>query len=184
MHAAHATLLGEFENALGSRIDRAMERVAEAGQLLTRASDIVRHGRGDLGGRLPVTHPGRRALEQPGALLGGAEDHRSAPQDARRDRALERAGIGRERHPSRDVRRHHPVLGDRHEQRIEEEALLLRRLAAGQQKMEVLGEADVPDQLVRQIAAAYLDTIRISLADVGDRIVGATDLHATRRYQG
>ena len=47
-------------------------------------------------------------------------------------------GIGGERHPRGDVRGHHPVLGDRDQQQIEEVALVLGRLAAGQQQMEVL----------------------------------------------
>ena len=62
--------------------------------------------------------------------LGGAEDDRAAAQDPRRDGALQRSGVGGERHPRGDVGRHHPVLGDRDEQQVEEVALLLGRLVA------------------------------------------------------
>jgi hypothetical protein len=34
------------------------------------------------------------------------------------------------------------VLGDRHEQQVEEEVLLLGHLVAGQQEVEVLGERE------------------------------------------
>ena len=81
------------------------------------------------------------SLEQPRALLGRAEDHRAAAEDPRRDGALQRARVGGERHPRGDVRRHHPVLGDRDEQQVEEVALVLGRLVAGEQQVEVLGEA-------------------------------------------
>ena len=60
-----------------------------------------------------------------------------AAEDPRRDRALQRAGVGGQRHAGRDVGRHHPVLGDRDEQEVEEEALLLGRLAPGDQQVEV-----------------------------------------------
>ena len=62
-------------------------------------------------------------------------------EDPRRDGALQRVRVGGERHPGGDVGRHHPVLGDRDEQEVEEEALLLGRLLAGEQQVEVLGEA-------------------------------------------
>jgi hypothetical protein len=71
------------------------------------------------------------------ALPGGAEDHRPGPEDACRHRALERRGVGSERHPRRDARRHHPVLGDRDEQEVEEEPLIVGRLLAGEQEVEV-----------------------------------------------
>ena len=83
----------------------------------------------------------RRPREQPRALLRRAEHDRAGAEDPGRDRALERVRVGRERHPRGDVRRHQPVLGDRDEQQVEEEALVLGRLVAGEQQVEVLGEA-------------------------------------------
>ena len=70
-----------------------------------------------------------RLLEQPRARLGRAEDDRAAAEDPRRDGALQRSGVGGERHARGDVGRHHPVLGDRDQEQIEEEALLVGRLA-------------------------------------------------------
>ena len=72
-------------------------------------------------------------LEQLRARLGRPEDHRAGAEDAGRHRAVQRIRVGRERHPRGDVRGHHPVLGDRHQQDVEEEALLLGRLVAGEQ---------------------------------------------------
>ena len=81
-------------------------------------------------GSPPATHPLLRRVEQAGARLGRAEDDRAAAEDPGRDGALQRSGVGGERHPGGDVGRHHPVLGDRDEQQVEEVALLLGRLAA------------------------------------------------------
>ena len=125
MHAAHAPLIRELEDPLGSRIERTVQRMPEPGQTLSGGPDAMGHLGGDLARRRAVAHPLRGAHEQPGALLGGPEDDRTAAEDARRDRTLERTRVGRQRHPGGDVRRHHPVLGDRHEQRIQEEPLFL-----------------------------------------------------------
>jgi hypothetical protein len=102
-------------------------------------------------------------------------------ENARRNRPLERFGIGRESHSRGHVGGHHPVLGDRDEQEIEEEALLLGRLAAGEQKMKVLGEAHPAHEVAGEIAPAHLDPVRIGLADVGDGGGRLTDLHAKRQ---
>ena len=88
-----------------------------------------------------------RRLEQPRALLGGAEDHRAGAEDPGGDGALQRVRVGGQRHPRGDVGGHHPVLGDRDEQQVEEVALVLGRLAAGEQQVEVLGERQPAHQL-------------------------------------
>ena len=122
---ADAALVGELEDPLGARVERLVHRVAEAGQpsRRPRGSRIARDAR-------PASPPATRlALEQPRARLGGAEDHRAAAEDPRRDGALQRARVGGERHPRGDVGGHHPVLGDRDQQQVEEEALVLGRLA-------------------------------------------------------
>ena len=87
-------------------------------------------------------------------------------------------GIGGQRHPRGDVGRHHPVLGDRDQQQVEEEALLLGRLLAGEQQVEVLGEAEPAHQVAAEVASAHLDPVGVGLADVGDRGSGLADLHA------
>ena len=60
------------------------------------------------------------------------------------------------------------MLGDRDEQEVEEEALLVARLAAREQKVEVLGEAHLSHQLAREVPPANLDPVRKGLADVRD----------------
>ena len=135
----------------------------------------------DRGGIAARGHLRLRALEQQRALLGRAEDDRTAAEDAGRNRALERARVGGERHPRRDVGGHHPVLGDGHEQEVEEEALVLGRLAAGQQQVEVLGEAEPAHQVAGEIAAAHLDAVRAGLADVADAAL-APLRHRSRAY--
>ena len=134
MGAAHAALVRELEDPLGARVERPVHRMAEAGHLVAGGVDRLR----DLK-RLATR--GDRLLEQPRALLGGAEHDRAGAEDPRRDGALERSRVGCERHPGGDVRGHHPVLGNRDEQQVEEEPLVVGRLAAGQQQVEVLAEA-------------------------------------------
>ena len=109
-----------------------------------------------------------RLLEQPRARLGRAEDDRAGAEDPRRDGTLQRSGIGGERHPRRDVGRHQPVLGDADQEQVEEEALLLGRLVAGEQQVEVLGEAQPAHQVAAEVASPHLDPVRIGLADVRD----------------
>ena len=155
---------------LGDGVAEAARRAATCGPLTPRssASSRIRSARGSTGrctgwpkpGTLPpaawisraIRSPTARAprprrpaaapREQPRAVLRRAEDDRAAAEDPGRDRALQRLGVGGERHPRGDVRRHQPVLGDRDEQQVEEEALVLGRLLAGEQQVEVLGEAE------------------------------------------
>ena len=158
MRAADAALVGQLQDPLGARVDRAVHGMAEAGQLLAGGADRAR----DLARVTALAHA---LLEQSRARLRGAEDHGAAAEDPRRDRTLQRGGIGRERHPRGDVRGHHPVLGDRDEQQVEEVALLGGRLVAGEQQVEVLGERQPAHEVGRQIAAAHLDPIGIRVAD-------------------
>ena len=135
---------------------------------------------GDRRGRAAGRHLLLRLLEQPRARLGRAEDDRAAAEDPRRDGALQRSGVGGERHARGDVGGHHPVLGDRDEQQVEEEALVLGRLAAGEQQVEVLGEAQPAHQVAGEVAPPHLDPVGIGLADVADRGPGLSFAAAIR----
>ena len=108
--------------------------------------------------------------EQPRALLGRAEDDGAAAEDSRRHGAVQRARIRGQRHPRGHVRRHQPVLRDRDEQQVEEEPLLLGRLAAREEQVEVLGEAQPAHQVAGQVAAAHLDAVGVGLRDAADRL--------------
>ena len=119
--AGDPALVGQRQDPLRPRVERLVHRVPEAGDLAARGADLRRH-------RARPPRPGRRRArarvrQQLRALLRRAEQHRAGAEDPGGDRALERARIGRERHPRGDVRRHHPVLGDGHEQQVEEVAL-------------------------------------------------------------
>jgi hypothetical protein len=83
---------------------------------------------------------------------------------------LQRSGVGSKRHARSDVRGHHPVLGDRDEQQVEKEALVVGRFAAGEQQVEVLGEAQPAHEVAGEVSSPHLDPIGIGLADVADRI--------------
>ena len=137
--------------------------MAETGKAAARGVDrasLVQRDRREL---LPGLDPCCGCGQEARARLGGAEDDRAGAEDPGRDRSLEGVRIGEERHPGSDVRRHHPVLGDRDEQRVEEEALLLGRLLAGEQEIEVLAEADPAHQVAAEIPPTDFDAIGIGL---------------------
>jgi hypothetical protein len=71
------------------------------------------------------------------------------------------------------------VLGDCDEQEVEEEALVLVRLAAGEQEVEVLGEAQPAHEIAREISSPHFDPVGEGLADVADGGTGLTDLHTS-----
>jgi hypothetical protein len=69
------------------------------------------------------------------------------------------------------------VLGDCHQEQVEEERLLLGGLLTGQQQVEVLGEAQPAHQVAGQVTAAHLDPVGMSLADASDGIRALAALH-------
>ncbi len=70
------------------------------------------------------------------------------------------------------------MLGDRDEEEVEEEALVLGRLVAGQQQVHVLGEGQTTHQVTGQIAATHLDPIGVGLRDPTDRAARPADRHS------
>ena len=146
---AHPALVGELEDSLRARVDRPVHGMAEARAACSPAAcmrspvfagDRRRRPRRRRPSPAPRSSSCAHASEVP-------RMHRAGAEDPRRDGALKRVGVGGERHPRRDVRRHHPVLGDRDQQQVEEEALVVGGLVAGQQQVEVLGEREPSHQV-------------------------------------
>src|SRR4051794_1791727 len=158
--------------------------MAEAGELAPLLADALGEIGADVVDRLARVHARAALLEELRAQLRRAEDDGAAAEDAGGDGALKRGRVGRERHPGGDVRGHHPVLGDRDEQEVEEVALLLGRLLAGEQQVEVLGEAQPAHEVAGEVAPADLHAVGVRLADVAQRRAGPPDLrHRRRRYR-
>ena len=166
---AHAAGIRELENPFRARVERPMDRMAEPGHLPAGRVDRPRSVARDVGGRSTALHLLLCLLEQARALLGRAQYDGTSAENPRGDGSLQRSGICSEGNPSRDVGRHHPVLGDRDKQQVEEEPLLLVRLAAGEQQVEVLREAQPAHQIAGEVAPPHLDPVRIGLADLADR---------------
>ena len=177
MLPAHATLVRELEDALGARVEGAMHGVAEAWRLVTGVVDGPGEPVCDDGGVATGSDNCGGFLQQQRAQVGSAEHHRAASENPRCHGSLQRAWIRGQRHPRRDVRRHHPVLGDRDEEEVEEVDLLLGRLLPGEQQVEVGGERNVAHQLARQVATPHLDPVGVRLTDVADGVARLTDLH-------
>jgi hypothetical protein len=164
--AADAAFVREREDPLGARIDRLVYRMPEAGHPPSHLVDRARD-----------SHRIAASLEQPRTLLGRAEDDGAGAEDARRDRALQGARVCCKGHPRGDIARHQSVLGDCHEQHVEEEALVLRRLTTGEQEVEVLGKGQPAQQVAGEIASPHFDPVGIGLADVADRRPALTAVH-------
>ena len=77
------------------------------------------------------------------------------------------------------------MLGNRDQEQVEEVALLLGRLAAGEQQVEVLGEREPAHQLAGQVPPADLDPVRKGLADLaGGGSPPDRSAASIRSYQG
>ena len=166
---ADAARVGELEDPLGARVERLVHGMAEAGQPAAGARGRRATSRGD---RVRVAPAATRACASSSSRAHSSAVPRITgpqPRMPGRDRALQRPGVGGERHPRGDVGRHQAVLGDRDEQQVEEVALVLGRLAAGQQQVEVLGERQPAHQVAGEVAAADLDPVGVGLADAADR---------------
>ena len=75
---AHAAGVGELEDPLGARVDRPVNRMAEARQPCRRPrGSRAPPRRATAAGARAGDHPRLRLLEQPRARLGGAEDDRA-----------------------------------------------------------------------------------------------------------
>ena len=158
----------ELEDAFSTGVERPVDRMPKAGRLVAGSVDLTRQLVGD--GRRVATgeHLLLSLLEQSRARLRRAENDGAGAEDPRRQRALQRSGIGGQRHARCDVGRHHPVLGDRDEEQIEEVALVFGRLAAGEQQVEVLGEGQPAHQVAGEVLPPHLDPVGIRLADAAD----------------
>ena len=172
-----AALVGEREDPLGARVDR----LVDAGG---RSPAPCRRRRGsrrdDVGHRAAARRPRRAAAPPRGAaaLLGGAEDHRAAAEDPRRDRALQRARVGGQRHPRRDVASAScPCSAMATRSRSRKKRCVLGRLAPGEQQVEIPGEAEPAHDVAAEIAAADLDPVGICLCDLADGSPWRPDLH-------
>ena len=158
-------IVSGLPQASATRVAEARARAATCGPLTPRssASSRIRSARGSSGRCTGWPNPGqpaargadRRAQSRrrppagvrpaPTSRLRRARAAARTPRRCRGSPARSRGSpprprpaatrVGRQRHPRGDVRRHHPVLGDRDEQQVEEEPLRPRsargRSAAG-----------------------------------------------------
>ena len=165
-------------------VRRTVDRVAEARNLAALVANALHQGKRRGLWALPGGNPALGRQQQPAARVGRSDQHRAAAEETGRQRAVQRIRIGRERHPRRLDGRHHAVLGDGDQQKIEEEPLVLGRLAAGQEQMEIGGEAEATHEIAAQILAAHLDAVRPGGADSGDGLDGGLGMHRGKARPG
>ena len=181
---AHAALVGELEDPLGARVERLVHRVPEARHL------VARRGSRDLAHDLdrvpprPAASSSSRAHSSevpsttgPQPRIPAATAPCSDPGSAASViRAATFVGII-------------PCSAIDDQQQVEEVALLLGRLLAGQQQVEVLREAEPAHQVAGQVATAHLDAVRVGLADArlgrhGARLTRGESASVTRALRG
>jgi hypothetical protein len=120
----------------------------------------------------------RACLDQEApAKLRGPEHDGTAAEDTGRDRALERPGIGGQRHPRNLVGGHEAVLGYGDQQEVQEESLVRGRLLTGQKEVEVIGEAHPAHKVTAEVPAPDRNGTGIGRADRRGRAAGVPNQH-------
>src|SRR6185437_16441175 len=93
------------------------------------------------------------------------EKARAAAQQSRRDGPLERVGRAIHRKPGGDGGGGEAVVGQRDEHRLEDAHLLRRGALLRRQPERQLAEANLANQLSRQVVPEQLDTVGVGCAD-------------------
>jgi hypothetical protein len=161
----------------GARIRGAVKRMAVAGKRPPRSA-VFLNGGTRRGGKVGAVRPFAQAYEEAAGVLGAAQDHRAAAEDAGRDRALHSFRSGRIGHARGLHARHQPMLGDRHQAGVEHACLGLARRRAGYQQPEVLRERELAHEVAAQIVPAHHDRLGIGRADRAGALLARSDLHA------
>jgi hypothetical protein len=170
-------LARQCDHPLGARIDRLVQRMAEAGERFLRRAKLARRRLGRFVGRRAGVDAAQDVLEQGAGLARRAENDRAAAQHAGGDRALQRGRVGGVGHAGRLHARCQAVFGERHQGEIEEEALVVRRRPAGRQQEEEFGEVRRAHQFGAQVAATHRDAVRGGGRDRRRRRAAFADQH-------
>ena len=166
---ADAALVGEREDALGARVDGLVHGMSEAGQLAARR-------RGSRRASSAATACGSPPARRAPAPRASSSAHGSAvprmtgppPRMPAASAPCSESGSAASVMRAATLVGIIPCSAIATSSRSRKNALLARRLPAGQQQVEVLGEADAAHQVAGQVAPAHLDPVRIGLADVAD----------------
>ena len=158
--AADAALVGELEDPLGARVERLVHGMAEAGHLARRrrgsACTTLRRRRVVAASSSRAHSSAVPRITGPQPRIPAATAPCSEPGSAASViRAATLVGII-------------PCSAIATSSRSRKYALVLGRLLAGEQQVEVLGEAQAAHQVAGEVAPADLDPVGIRLADVAD----------------
>jgi len=174
--AGDAALVGELQEKDGARIAGSMLRMAEAGHLLLfRDEPLQSSARHVLQRNAALSRLGQQSDQIFSRHLRAARNYRAYAEEPSGHRALPSFRRSRERHAGGLHARHEPVLGDRHQHRVGEEALLVGRHRAGDEEVEIVGEAHLSDQVAAKVEAAHGDRIGVRRRDRGERLVLLAD---------
>ncbi len=102
---------------------------------------------------------GERLGQEPGGILGHAEETRTAAQQPGRYRSLHRVGRAQVGEPRGDRRGRESVISQRDEHRLEDPDLGRSRPLLGHQPQGKLAEADLPHQVRGEIVTEERDRL-------------------------
>jgi hypothetical protein len=166
-----AVAAGQVEQHGCARVLHLVDGMPEPGD----ETAVVPGGADDLGGELVPAGLVPRALgarrdgivEEPGGVLGHAEEPGSAPEQPGGDGPLQRLGRAGQRQAGREGGRGEAVVGEGHEHGLEQGELARRRAPLGDEPVRQLAEADLAEQVGGQVLAQQRDRVGRRRADAG-----------------
>ena len=170
-------LARQRDHPLGARIDRLMQRMAEAGERAAGRAPLARRRFRRFVGRRAGVDARQHVVDQRAGFAGRTEDDCAAAEHAGGDRALQRGGISGVGHARRLHARRQTMLGQRHQREIEKEALVGRRHDAGRQQKEIVGETRRAHQFAGEVVSAHGDVVGLRGGDRGRRRAALADQH-------
>ena len=167
VHAPKAVLLGDLEQSGHPRIDRLVDRVADAkGSPAWRSAPRPRSGSADAG-MLDLGRVGDRGGEDPRGAFRGSDEDGADAEDPGGHRALQRLGSAQVGQSRGNRARRHAMFDERDQHRVERHRLLWGREASHDLQVRHVSEADVPEQSARQIAPSDDDLVGRAPAHLG-----------------
>ena len=176
--ARDAQCLGGRDEDVGARVAGAVLGMAEPRHLAPRRLQSLEALPAGAFEILPRRAARREHLDEipPGDLRAAGDDAAHA-EEAGRHGALPGLGSRRERHARRLHARDEAVLGDRDEAGVGHPALGLGGVLAGDEQPEVVGEADLADEVRAEVVAADGDRLRVRRGDGRERLILLADPH-------
>jgi hypothetical protein len=165
VRAAEPFFLGDLDQHGGTRVADLVHRMAETGDELLRGPRVPHRRQGKLVVGGVVGRNLTRLREHPGeelaGVLGYPEEPGAAAEQARGERALQRVGRAQVRQPRGDRGRSEAVVGQRHQDRLEDADLGRGGPALGHHPQRQLAESHLAHEVIGQVLAEQGDRVGV-----------------------